>query len=82
MKSKTSSIRQKLWKKAHEYMKLREEVVTVHNVKNPRNKEFMLWLRINVVYEIWFWCINEKWGKSPLPEPDKIVHRKRKSHEQ
>jgi len=46
-----------------------EEVFTASNAKTTKSHKSFIWLHIIVIYEIWVWFTNKKWGNGTMPEP-------------
>ncbi|CAG8539044.1 1372_t:CDS:2 [Ambispora leptoticha] len=68
----------KLWELAYNMFSLSqditlpttiEEIFTAANAKSTQSHTTFIWLHITVIYEIWVWFTNKRWGKGTMPEP-------------
>ncbi|CAG8595312.1 8930_t:CDS:1, partial [Cetraspora pellucida] len=69
-------ISKNLWKTVYDFFNIPQEelpttlenIITANNVRPPQHHYFITWLHINIIFEIWFWLVNAKWGGNKLTE--------------
>src|SRR6185295_19020434 len=45
-----------------------EEILKASNIKDPEKRKSALWLHITIIYEIWLWYTQARWGNNTIPE--------------